>query len=357
METLDNWKGRGLAALTWAILATGVSGQEIVGIDGLFGDLYSINPRTGAATQIGSTGLNQFLWGALARDSQGRLFSAYGRFDHPYEIHEIDPNTGQATFISQTNLNGIGALAFGPGDVLYALHDTTTPIGGGPDDLYTIDLATGATTRIGATGRKLVATLDYGDGAMWSYDVAKGLVRVDLATGLATDVNPNFLGPQDQGESLCFGDDGVLYLVDAGLWVMDTITGVPCLVGSTFYPGVFGGVEFLPGPAPPFALGTLGQTGGPMGAEFAGATPDGQVALLLAQGPGGPTPVASGYPCAGTLLDLNSGLSLVALLRADAAGRARIGPAFVPPSAAGSARLQALDLTTCASSNLAQVIY
>jgi hypothetical protein len=357
MAAFNHWRIPGLTALFSGLLVAGLPGQEIVGIDGLFGDLYSIDPKTGLATLTGSTGLNQFLWTSLARDSQGKLFSAYGRFDHPIEVYELDPFTGQATFVCQTNLNGIGALAFGPGDVLYALQDTTTPVGGGPDDLYTIDLATGATARIGATGRKFVATLDYANGVMFSYDVTKGLVRIDLATGLATDVNPDFRGPQDQAESLCFGEDGALYLVDAGLWVMDKITGVPCLVGSTFYPGVFGGVEFLPGAALPFVLWTLGMTGGPMGAEFAGATPDGSVALLLALGPGGPTAVASGYPCAGTLLDLNPGLSLVAVLRADAQGRSRIGPTFVPAAAAGSARLQALDLTTCATSNLAQVIY
>jgi hypothetical protein len=45
------------------------------------------------------------------------------------------------------------------------------------------------------------------------------------------------------------------------------------------------------------------------------------------------------------------------VLRADAQGRAQAGPAFVPAGAAGLVRLQAVDLATCRSSNLAQVIY
>ncbi len=357
MRTNADWECRGLATLAWVLLAVGAEAQEIIAVDALNGNVSSVDVHSGAASLIGSTGLNQYSWSAMARDSSGRLIASYGRFDHPYEIHEINTSTGQATFISQTDLNGIGAMAFGPGDILYVAHDTTTPAGPHPFDLYIVDLVSGLSSRVGATGLTNLASLAYGKGELWGYDGNLGLVRIDPATGLASDVNPSFRGPLDLTESLSFGEGDVLFLVDAGLWVMDKITGVPCLVGSTFYPGVFGGVEFLPGPAPPFALGTLGQTGGPMGAEFVGATPDGQVALLLALGPGGPTPVASGYPCAGTILDLNSGLTLVSLLRADSAGSARIGPAFVPPAAAGSARLQALDLTTCATSNLAQVIY
>jgi hypothetical protein len=149
----------------------------------------------------------------------------------------------------------------------------------------------------------------------------------------------------------------VLYQVDAGLWIQDTVTGVPTFVGPLNYFGILGGVEYLPGPTSPFALGTLGETGGPMGAQVWGATPNGSVVLLYALGPGGASSVPPGQPCAGTLLDLNSTVVLAAVLQADAQGHASIGPAFVPASFARSVDLQALDIATCATSNLAQVIY
>lgn len=45
------------------------------------------------------------------------------------------------------------------------------------------------------------------------------------------------------------------------------------------------------------------------------------------------------------------------VVRADAQGQVQIGPSYVPTSAAGSVRLQALDLATCASSNLARIVF
>ena len=79
------------------------------------------------------------------------------------------------------------------------------------------------------------------------------------------------------------------------------------------FPGILGGVEYLAGPTSPFALGTQGLTGGPMSAQFWGATPRGTVAILYTYGGGGPSTVPAGNPCAGTLINLNAArLPLVA---------------------------------------------
>jgi hypothetical protein len=94
-----------------------------------------------------------------------------------------------------------------------------------------------------------------------------------------------------------------------------------------------------------------------MGAQVWGATPHGTVVLLYALGSGGPTPVPSGRRCAGTPLDLNATIAPFAVLQADAAGRAQVGPAFVPAAAAITTHLQALDLATCATSNPAWVLF
>jgi len=158
-------------------------------------------------------------------------------------------------------------------------------------------------------------------------------------------------------DSLCFSDDGVAYLLDYGLWVMDTVTGVTAFVD--FIPGLplLVAAEFVPHLPAPFSLGVRGESGYPMGAFVAGATPGGRVALLHGYGYGGPTQVGAGLPCMSTLLDLNSPVTLIRIMTAGPDGKAEIGPAYVPPQVRGRVRLQALDLTTCAASNVARIVF
>jgi hypothetical protein len=332
--------------------------QEMIGIDFLLGDVFSINAKDGQSVLIGSTGLTQSLWHSMAKDSQGRLFAGYGYWNVPHGIYQIDPVTGQATFIVQTSLLGLRGLAFGPGDVLYGTNDTTTPLGGGPDDLVTIDLVTGATTIIGPTGLKSLQSLAFGNGILWGWDTDNvGLVSIDTVTGLATDVNPALEDNLYLIETLCFSDDGILYGAQGSLWIIDMLTGAPTFVAYMPPIGLLGGIEFAPGQPAPFSLGVKGTSGGPMGAFAAGATPGGSVAILFAQGGGGPTLIQSGMPCSGNWIDLNGTAALIQVARADAQGKIEIGPAHVPPLRAGNMRLQALDLTTCATSNVARVLF
>lgn len=333
--------------------------QQIVGIDVFGGEVFSLDVRTGQAALIADPGLDIWIWTGVAKDQSGRLFGAY--FDWQTlsgtAIYEIDPWTGQVTQAAFTPLIGVAGMSFGDQDALFMAVERNYPMGGSPIDLYTVDLATGAPTLVGDMGSTGLGTLAYDGADLWAYDFNLGLVRVDQATGQMTDVNPSFLGPLDLTENICFGDDGILYQVDAGFWIQDTLTGVPSFVNLTGFPGLFAGVEYLPGPTTPFTLGTQGETGGPMGAQVWGATPNGTVVLLRAQGGGGPTAVPGGNPCAGTLLDLNATIAPLAVLRADAQGRARLGPAFVPASAALITHLQAINLATCAISNPLRILY
>ncbi len=337
-------------------LCSALSAQQIIGI-GIGGDLNRFDPQTGEWSYVGSSGVVYGLWTALDQDSQGRLFAANGFWYLPYRIYEIDPATAQATFVCQTPLFGINALAFDQNNRLFAANDRTTPSLPHPYDLHEIDLATGNSTLIGDMGTTSVGSLAFHAGVLYGYVANVGLVEVNTTTGLIADVNPAFTGVADLSESICFGPDGQMFQMDAGLWVMDTLTGVPCFVGLTGYLDFIVGIEYLDGPTNPFTLGTLGETGGPMGLEVWGATPQTTVAFLRASGGGGPTAVAAGLPCEGTLLDLNSSLQLAAVAQTDAQGHARLGPVLVPAAAAGVTRLQALDLTTCRISNLARLIY
>lgn len=345
------------AALAWS-LACPAGAQELLGIDFILGDVYRVDAKTGLVSYVGYTGLDQYLWHSMAKDRQGRIFAGYGRFDVPYAIFEIDPNTGQATFVVQTNFLGLIGLAFDDQDVLYATVDLTPTLAGGPCDLYTIDLGTGRTQRIGDSGLTGIHGLAYGQGELWGWDEYLGLVKMDRRTGLAWDVNPSIDDPIGMVATLSFSDNGVLYAGFYSLFTVDTATGALAFI-DVYKPNVpfLAGMEFIPNEPAPFALGVSGETGGPMGAFVAGATPGGKVAFFATLGYGGPTQILPGHACAGTTMDLNSRLRLIGLERADAGGKAAIGPVPVPWYPTGALRLQALDVATCASSNRARVVY
>ena len=94
-----------------------------------------------------------------------------------------------------------------------------------------------------------------------------------------------------------------------------------------------------------------------MGAKVSGATPNGQVGVVWAKGNGGPTSIPNGYPCAGTLMDLNSSMQQLDIVTTDANGFAAIGPMMVHPSAAGLVHLQAVDIANCETSNRILLYY
>jgi hypothetical protein len=350
-----------LVLLSWPIwmlmaITPQASGQELLGLDA-GGGVHHINLRSGLTTQIGSTGLTQELWTGLARDSGGRLFASYGYYNAPFAIYELNPATGQATFVLQTPFIGVSSMAFGPGDVLYLMDDASAPFAHGPYELHIVNLQTGSTTLVGSTGRNQLIALDFDDsGRLWAF-AEDGLVEIDTATGAATDVNPTFEGPPDPTKSMVFGEDDTLWMIDIGVWIGDRTTGVPSLVAPMSIFSIFSGVEYVPGPTPPFSLWTTGETGGPMGVRAVGVTPGGTVAILMTQGGGGPTTIPGGRPCAGTLLDLNASMRPLRVLPADAQGRVQIGPMYVPTSVAPTTHLQAVDITTCKTSSHARIIF
>lgn len=332
------------------------SAQEIK-LLGLGGDLWSVDVRNGALSFVGLTGQHTHFWNSMAMDSQGRLYGAYGRYFAPYAIYEIDPQTGLATFVVQTNFIGIRAMAFDDNDVLYISNERDAPSSFSPTDLHTLNLSTGATTLIGDTGALVLHTMEFSNGTLWGYAYDKGLIQIDTLTGQATDVNPNVWGPWNATLSMCFNDEGALFYLDTNLWMFDTQTAGICLVKPLSLFGFWADAVFVEGPTPSFSLWLTGTTNGPMGIRFSGATPNGTVAIAWAKGSGGPTPVPNGFLCSGVVMDLNPTMQLLGTLTADNQGQGVFGPRFVPASARGQIRVQAIDLTACATSNRVIVAY
>ena len=108
-------------------------------------DFYTINPSTGRAVRIGSTGIDLIEQGGLAADRRGSLLGVTS-----FSFYHFNINTGMATLIGPTGLgNLVKAADFSPNNVMYGLEG-----GGGSDNrhfrwLVTFDVATGRGTRVG----------------------------------------------------------------------------------------------------------------------------------------------------------------------------------------------------------------
>ena len=200
-------------------LVQGAGGSLLtLGVDG---NLYSINPTTGAETDIGATGLgiNAF---SLA-EVNGEIYAT----DLSNNIYTVNPITGAATLLSATGIppdqhypftidpaNGYTYLCdetlYGVGNSLYATYDEieVSPDGStfntlNPADLWKINPTTGIATEIDPTSLMLDGSFDL-NGSLYAF-FANGnppnnffvpqlqLETIDLSNGnthFVTDVDP-----------------------------------------------------------------------------------------------------------------------------------------------------------------------
>jgi len=108
-------------------------------------DLFRIDPATGAATWVGNLQVDKMY--ALAFDPiGGYLYGANGEIGDPSSLWRIDPATAAAVSVGALRTNGNFDLAFRPEDNALFLASS------GSYSLYTVDIATAATTLVGAYG-------------------------------------------------------------------------------------------------------------------------------------------------------------------------------------------------------------
>jgi len=321
------------------------------------GNLHSIDIKSGESSYIGSTGQTHYYWSAMAIDSQGRVFASFGTYSAAFLIYEINPSTGRGISSIQTNLFGISGLAFDDNDVLYAINDRDAPLSTRYMDLYQIDLTTGGTTLIGYTGIRNALALDFYDGSLWTYNLGKGLQKIDPVSGIGSDVSPWIVGPIGSTISLCINDAGTMYYVDGGLWMVDRDKGSFSLVRAIYPFGWWAEAVFVEGPDPPQSLWLAGQSEGPVGVKVRGVTPGGNVAFLWSEGLGGPSYLPAGSLCPGVELRIAPNYRLATITTANAQGETGIPPMYLPASARRSFRIQAIDLTTCEITNPVMVIF
>ena len=183
----------------------------VVAIDPTTGD-----PTTGISSPIGSTGFDRL--NSAASNSNGTIYTisqgdAEGVSGTLLTVNPADGTGSIVTTLADGSLNGARGIAFNGQDVLYAVYDTG-PFGQtGGEDLYTIDINTGALSLIGPTGEDLQSLAFSADGTLYGWGLTYGLATIDVSTGAATPIDASSLSTLFI-QALEFSSDGTLYGID-----------------------------------------------------------------------------------------------------------------------------------------------
>jgi len=179
-----HWQLR-LAVLVVAALATAVPALAvpIVGVDFYYGNLYEINPATGATTFLTGTSLPYGgIYGACTSPVANHIYATTG--SRPATLYSVDVSTGATTAI---------ATASGATDLINELaYDLANGILYGTDsvDLFTMDPTTGVTTFVAkfSVGGMWALTHVPGQGLYGVDWVSNNLHRIDASTGICTTI-------------------------------------------------------------------------------------------------------------------------------------------------------------------------
>jgi hypothetical protein len=200
------------------------------------GTVHTVDLGAGTTSVLGSSGFSGV--NSLAKDASGTLWAFAGS-----NLITIDATTGAGTLVASTSMSSCRALAFGPGDVLYAIED------GSPDLLYVVDVASGARTLIGPTDEFGLQGMTFVGGVLYGWECGSGsgtglgLVVLDTVTGAAADVNPSVSGRCDEVQTLAADASGRVLGANRTLYDVDLVTGA--LSSVIALPADVRGLEFL----------------------------------------------------------------------------------------------------------------
>lgn len=211
--------------------------------------LYSINPSTGAATLVGSTGLRQIAgldWDA----ANNRLVALNGAGDQ----FEINTATGASTLVVDASF-GVpeGSVAFAGGTAYTTLFNDLHSWNGAAWQLIGPSLLPGGAD---------VSGLDFG-GSMLLGLATNGagsddLVSFNLATGTAAIIGATGTNAGSVGGLAHAFLGNAWYMTDgASLYSLNTATGAASLIGAHGLTG-FSGLAFVPTPGAAALLGLGG---------------------------------------------------------------------------------------------------
>jgi hypothetical protein len=148
--------------------------------------LYVVDSDTGASTLVGPYGVTGVLAQAFSPD--GTLYAIYNAGSASAHLATVNIHTGAATPIGSPAGVPLEAMAFAPDGTLYAGNFNT-------NNLYTINLSTGAPTLVGALGFTGIMDMDWDPANSTMYAIASlcagsSLYSINLATGAGALVTP-----------------------------------------------------------------------------------------------------------------------------------------------------------------------
>ncbi|HXF99293.1 MAG TPA: T9SS type A sorting domain-containing protein, partial [Bacteroidota bacterium] len=201
--------------------------------------LYTINTSTGAATEIGPTGLTD-VHGLAVHPTTREIYGVVtsGSFT---QLYRLSSGYGDALFVRTIPLGNTRAIAFASDGTLYA--------GNNIGRLYRINIATGDTTYVGTASGIVYAGLSFNPitGALWA-SVRPPIVnrdkiyRINTTTGAATEVGST--GGGNITPDIAFDARGILYGIKGTstqidtLIVIDTTTAFGTRIGSMGLAGI-----------------------------------------------------------------------------------------------------------------------
>jgi hypothetical protein len=202
---------------------------------------------------------------SLALSPRGTLYSMCGPLFGDQRLATIDLNTGRADLFG-VPVPGLAvmAMAFAADGTLYAVGDCnpdpafecTPDADPNYNSLYTVNVRTGAFTRVGSTGApEFFMDLEFDrNGNLFGVTstsnpsfVPAVLYRIDRATGKATKI-VNLVG-SNLVMGLAFGRSGKLFATDfmqnPGLYLIDMKTGFETAIAALPF-GFSSGLELIP---------------------------------------------------------------------------------------------------------------
>ncbi|MAE67124.1 MAG: hypothetical protein CMJ18_22925 [Phycisphaeraceae bacterium] len=213
-------------------------------------------PR-GYALEIDRLGEN------LAADTRGRLFNVFSvpSLSDPAlgaaHLNRLHPQTGEIVdripFGDGTAFPPfVFALAFDSRDEMVISMLSSNPLVDATPVLARVDLATGLATELTDVDRTFTGlAFDPGDN-LYGVNPDDGLVRIDVNTGVETVIGGDLAGAATFGPtpSVAFDHDGTLYASADSLWIVDPATGATTPVGDHSGSLSFVGLTIRPVPEP-----------------------------------------------------------------------------------------------------------
>lgn len=323
-----------LLACLWASTA---SASTVYLVDRDTDELLRYNTASHTVATVGPLGVD-FAYGSLAWDAGGQVMYMTDGGRSLMSLYTVNLATGAATLVGTHGVEDLWGMAFNPHDgLIYA----------GPglvEAVYTIDPATAAASLLGYTPGFAMGGADWDphlDGIVFNQAPNQAFYWFDLPS-----LTPIYLG-----EGVDALDDPGLAWDEAGglYWSFDVYGGVasydPATAFAVTYVGHIGrsvtAAEIADNASDLRVTRASGTCPGPESFLMTGAQPGGRVAFVA--GAPGPATIPTGV-CAGTAIGVQ-GARVLRVTHADAAGRATL--TGTTQAADCAVRIQAVDISTC----------